>query len=443
MFKSLWDWVLTNVFKVKTQTTNQEIINNDQYVSNYKTIDKINFNAIFGNKLANYIMNDSTINVEGNNKRSELLNGIAQQVWKKGKKITSMALGTGGTALVPYAKNGKLYFNIVEQNRITIDSMDGNDITGATVLSEVKSINNMTTVTRYLRWTNYKIENSVLIITQNYTNEEGRVIPVPEFWADIKQEVRISGVEKVAVALLKSSKDNRRTDDKYGVPITYGSESTIEEIRECLRQIAREFELKNAFVGTDITMFKKDANGKYNLAQDGLYKTFNTGKDDFWQVFSPDIRESSYYARLKELYERLETEVGTSRGMLTRTETQNATATEIKMNMYDTFTIMDDMRTNIEETMDNFLYSCNVIANALNLSPMGDYEVQFDWDYSLMQDNQESFNELTAGVDKGVISKAELRNWIKPSETMEESEMAVSKIKEENPSVQDLLGTNE
>ena len=49
---------------------------------------------------------------------------------------------------------------------------------------------------------------------------------------------------------------------------------------------------------------------------------------------------------------------------------------------------------------------------------------------------------MLIGIDKGVIDKSELRQWMKPDETLEESEKAVEEIKEEEPNIKDLLGTN-
>ena len=37
-------------------------------------------------------------------------------MWKKAKKITSMAFGYGGVIIVPYVKGGKIYYNIVPQD---------------------------------------------------------------------------------------------------------------------------------------------------------------------------------------------------------------------------------------------------------------------------------------------------------------------------------------
>lgn len=436
MFKSIINYILTNVFKIKTESTTKEIENNQKYASEYERIDDINFTSIISNKLANYVMSDSTLNIEGDNARSELLNKLGQSMWKKGKKITSMSLGYGGVILVPYAKGGKLYYNIVPQNRLTIDKTDGDLITGATVLAEKKVIGSTINSTTYYRWTNYNIENGNLTILQQFSDEKGNKIPAPEFWKNIAESITITGVDRVAFGYIPSPINNRNANDKYGVPITYGCDATINEIKECLKQIAREYELKQAFVGADVSMF----NGKNALPQNGLFKKIDTGDDSFFEEFSPAIRDSSYYARLQELYQRLEKEIGTSAGILSEMKTQNATATEIKKAMYDTFTICDDMRSNIEKGLDDFFYSCNVIANAYNLSPQGEYSLSFDWSYALLEDTETEWNQLIYGVNNNIISKPELRNWLKPDETMEESQKAVEELEAKNPSVKDLIG---
>ena len=59
MFKNLIMWILQNIFKIPTQTTQKEVEENQKYASEYERIDDINFNSIFSNKLANYVINDS------------------------------------------------------------------------------------------------------------------------------------------------------------------------------------------------------------------------------------------------------------------------------------------------------------------------------------------------------------------------------------------------
>lgn len=441
MFKSIIQYILNNIFKINTQTTKKEIDDNSKYAQLYESIDDINFGAIFSNKLANYTISDSTMNIDGENARVDLLNKIGQSLWKKIKKPISMAYGYGGIALVPYVKGGKEFYNIVTQDRITIDSMEGELITGATILAEKKVISGTINQTTYLRWTNYKVENGNLTITQQFSDGKGNKIPTPEFWKDIQEVRTITNVDRVLFGYIKSPINNRKTNDKYGVPITYGCDATILEIKETMKQIIREYELKECFVGVDYTMFKADKNSKINrLPENGLYRLFDfDDKDNKFNVYDPPFRD--YTIRLQELYKRLEHEIGTSYGILSEVDSQNATATEIKRSMYDTFTICDDMRSNIEKGMEDFFYACNVLANAYNLSPQGEYELSFDWSYSLLEDTQQEWSQLIYAQNKGIVSKVELRQWLKPDETIEESEKAIKNIEETEPTTEELLGT--
>lgn len=437
MFKSIIQYVLSFLFKTNTQTTKKEIDNNSKYAQLYESIDDINFGAIFSNKLANYTISDSNMNIDGDNARVDLLNKTGQSMWKKAKKIVSMAFGYGGVIIVPYVKGGKIYYNLVPQSRLTIDETDGELITGATVLAEKKVINGTISQTTYLRWTNYKVENGNMVITQQFSDDKGNKIPAPDFWKDIQEVRTITNVDRVLFGYIKSPINNRRTNDKYGVPITYGCDATILEIKETMKQMIREYELKECFVGADVTMF----NGKNALPSNGLFKKIDSTSDDFFEVFDPQFRD--YTTRLQELYKRLEHEIGTSYGILSEVDTTNATATQVRRSMYDTFCLVDAMRENIEKGMEDFMYSANVLANAYNLSPNGDYELSFDWDYSLLEDSQETFNQMMYGVNKGIISKAELRQWLKPNETLEESQKAIDEIAESEPSADDLLGTRD
>ena len=436
MLKSIWMWILNKIFKVPTETKQKEVEDNQKYAVQYESIDNINFNAIFSNKLANYTVSDSNMNIEGDNPRTELLNLIGNSMWKKGKKITSMAFGYGGVFIVPYVKGNKLFYNLVPQNRVTIDVTEGDLITGATILAERKEITRGVGQTKtYIRWTNYRLENGNCVIEQKFSDETGQEIPAPDFWKNIVLKQTITNVDRALFGFVKSPINNRKTNDKYGVPVTYGCEATISEIKETMKQLLDEFRLKRPFVGADATMF----NGNNALPINGLFKKIDSTSDDFFEVFDPAFR--SYTERLQELYKRLEDEIGTSRGIISDMQTQNATATEIKRALYDTFNIVDDMRSNLEKGLEDFFYACNVLANAYNLSAQGDYEVSFEWSYSLIEDTQTEWSQLSYANNKGIISDVELRQWLKPDETLEESQKAIDEIKEQEPSIDDMLGT--
>lgn len=436
--KDLWDKILA-LFGVKTQTTEKSKNSNQFYNNAYEDMTRINYNAIFSNKLSNYVANESTLSIAEDNKRAAILSDVLKEVDKKKKKIVNRMLGTGGVVLIPYEYNGGLLFNIIPQFRISINEMQGNKIVNSTILSDIQIERKGTQTKMYYRWTNEEVIGNSLLIEQKYTNENGEPILKPEVYKEIKDRIIIPNVDRCLFGFFKSPVDNRKSKDDYGVPITYGCGSTINEIYEVLEQIKREYHLKEAFVGADKTMF----NGDDALPMNGLYRKVDSGTDDFWEVFDPAIRDSSFYTRLQELYERLEKQVGTSKGILTEVQTSNATATEIKRAMYDTYTIVEDTREQFEKGLADFMYACDVYANYYNLGPMGDYEVVYDWSYNLLENTQESWNQLVAGKNNGVVKDVELRQFLMPSETLEEAQKAIDEIKKSSPSVKDLLGNNE
>lgn len=432
MFKKLWDTVLV-LFGKKIEYNEETFNDNNKYTNNYENIKDINFTAIFSNKLANITVSDSTINVEGDNKRAELLQDVLKRLMKKLKKIVARELGTGGCIVVPYVANNKIYFDILAQNRLMINKAYGDDIVDCTILADVlvKGTN------KYYRWADYRLENNILTIKYRATSDNGPIqMNIVSEWENIPEEISINNVVKMPFMYVKSPVDNRKENDEYGVPITYGCEKQIDEILETLDQIIREFELKEAFVGADSTMF----NGNGALPSNGLFKKINAGEDSFFEIFSPEMRESAYYSKLMNQCAMLEKQIGTSKGILTERETNTATATEIKAAQKDTFDLVDDIRTELNEGILDFLDACDVLMNYYNLVPFGEYELKTDWDYSLIEDTTSAFNQLIQGINQGVISKIELRQYLKPDETIEESRQAIAEIEQNNPSVRDLLG---
>lgn len=435
MFQKFIMWIF-RLFNIQSQTTQKEVEDNQKYAVEYERIDEINFNSIFSNKLANYVINDSNVNITGENARVELLNKVLQSMWKKAKKITSMGFGYGGVILVPYVKSGKIYYNIVSQSRVTIDEVEGENIIGATIIADKKTVNKgIGNSKTYYRLTNYKVRNGNIEITQKFTDENGHEVAVPDFWKNIELKKVITGVDRALFGYIKSPINNRKTDDKYGVPITYGCDSTIAEIKETMKQLYREYKLKEAFVGADSTMF----NGKDSLPLNGLFKKVDAGDDNFFEVFDPAFRP--FTERLQELYQRLEHEIGTSRGILTEPLSSYQNTDETRRAMQDTASIIDAMRKNIEKGIEDFLYSANVLANAYNLTPQGEYKVNYDWSYYFIESTMDTWNQLLIGFNNGVVSKEELRAFIYPSETDEAREKVLNEIKKQEPSIEKILSS--
>lgn len=423
MLKTVWEYILRIFGIEKSNTTGEQLTENMDFTQIYEASEEMNFTAIFANKLSTLAMSESTADVVGNNGRVAFLDQCLGEAWAQMKRVVSRMLGTGGCIIVPYVRAGEIQFDILSQERMVIHEKQGSHIIRATILADsVKQKEK-----QYFRWVDYRVDEGNLYITNKVTDQWGNNAFL-EQWAEIK-DITITGVDRVLFAYFQSPVDSRRFGHEYGVPITYGCDGLIKEIFECFEQIRDEYRLKEVKIFADERMFQKDGKtGKYRMPSKVFFAAHGKESGDMIEVFSPEIRHSSYYERMQYLFGLLEKSVGTSKGILTAPESRGATATEIKAGLYDTYTMIGDMRTVIEKGVRDYLYACNVLANCYELAPMGEYGVRFDWSYEMIESSGETWGQLKDALDLGVKSKVELRQWLNPNETTDEARKVLDEL---------------
>lgn len=448
IFTRLIYWVKSLFGKTIGPKTENELLNSDRNKRRYEDTRRVNFDAIFAGSLANKAVNDCVMTVTDSNdsdsKRSVLISDTLTPAWDNIKGILTQALGKGGKFLIPYVIGDRIYISSVDQSRCAVNRVNGDgEITSLSVVAEIKEVGNKI----YQRIIDYTLENGGINIKTRVVNAEGGEVgfDVVAEWASITPEISIGNVDRMLVGYLKCPKDSRHEDQFYGVPITYGSEDIIAQLYECMDDIQREYKAKRVFVGADEMLFGKDN----KLPADGLFKKFQTGGaltgnngSAFWEVFDPEIRDSSYYNRFNSLCAMLEKSVGTSKGILTEPASFGATATEIKAANHDTFCLVSDIRKNIETCFDDLAYAVDVYAEFFGLSPAGaagDYKVTFDWDMSLVESSSETFNQLSELESRGLISGARLNSWV-TGQTMEEAQAEIDAVSKERQDSQTVAG---
>jgi len=74
---------------------------------------------------------------------------------------------------------------------------------------------------------------------------------------------------------------------------------------------------------------------------------------------------------------------------------------------------------------------------------MGDYEINYDWSYDLLENTQETFSQLIQGLNNNVVQEFELRQFLFPSEDIEESKKVVEEIREiKEPDIESIIGND-
>lgn len=414
VFDKLWNYILSIFGKRPVDRKAEK--NNSDYREKYEDVSRISFESILATSLSKRAVSDSTMTVKDaagkDSRRSEWISGGLMKVWSKNESVVAQTLGKGGKVLIPYVVDGKAYVDAIDQFRMRISSVRGDEITGASIIADIAYKDGKPVY----RLVDYTLDGNVHTILNRAATESGSPVELTEIpeWAGIEPEIVIHNVEHILFGFLKCPTDNRVDGQRYGVPITYGSEDIIRDLYTCLEDMRQEYRLKKPFVGVDDRMFGKDD----QLPRDGLFKRFaGTGlKDDkMWEIYDPAIRDSSYLARFQQLCGLLESSVGVSPGILTETRTANATATEIKQANAETFAYIDAIRANIETAFNQLAYALDVLAEYSGATPagaMGDWQINWDWDMSMMESSTETFNQLSELESRGLILPERLVSWV-------------------------------
>ena len=413
------------LFKKKMTEPIFESAEEAEWDRKYQDTLKTNFTEIFANRLTNYTLSGSSVSCD-----DPILDGVLQKAVAKWYKWVQMAYGVGRVFLIPYCIGTDIYTDIIPHGRAWVTNMRGDDIIGIGVLSDVRHKDKeiFARISSY----SWKPDQKTFTIENKAIRSGGAEVPLSilEEWKTIEPFLMIQNVDRPLFAFVDCPKDNRSTDRLQGAPITFGCDSTIKEILDCFEQYTEEFNLKQTWLGVDRAML--DKNGQPETSK--LYKTFiGKNTESLFEIFSPNIRDASYKARILDLFARLEKQVGTSSGILTPAETSNATATQVRRSMYDTLAIVDRMRSGIETAIDVLGYIYGVYLSLLGIAYDSNYIITKTWCKDMTIDRDQQFSEMMQAHGADAVKTSEIRQFIFPSETPEEAEAAVQEIRKSKP----------
>ena len=398
----------------------------------YRDLSQINFTEIFAVRLSNYALSCSTVSCD-----NEDIDRVLKKLMSKSGKWCPLALGVGRVYLVPYVIGDDVYVDCIPQSDVVTTAIIGDEVNAFLCVSETKTVGKNT----YSRLTEHIYDNKSKTYTvKNRAKraDNGADVPletVPE-WSDIEPEFIYTGIEQRPFGYVDSPKDNRDGDKNQGASILIGCKDTEREIRETIKQYEIEFDHKRSVLGVDRTMLDTDQmdrnGGRVAIAQQHILTSshgrLGEGGGDLFSVYSPDIRDSAYEARLLHLFARLEKQVGTSSGILTPADTSMATATQVRRAMYDTFAMVGRIRSSITLAIDHIAYGIKVMLEITGTRVPDGWKLSYDWSDDMVTDTTEQFAQISQGHSAGVLSDIEYRRFFFPNETEEEARKALEEI---------------
>jgi A118 family predicted phage portal protein len=421
--------------------------NPDKYVRDYEDIDRENITATIANKLGMLTFADSTCTIDDVGERSKLIAEVVDELFDKGAGIAAQAFGKGGKVFVPFVHNGHIDVQAISQNRMLVRRMDSDKIMDVSIMLDTCVVD----TEGYWLIADYTIDaNGVQTIRYRACTTSGAEVSlqhVPK-WQNVQPEIAIAGTDRALIGFLRCPVDNRKDMHVLGVPITYGAEKSIAELVEHIAIYRREFKLSRMMLGLDASLWRDFGRGKLDadgVTIDDVKRTAQDSDTPFvpveggvaldskapWQQYAPNIRFEAMEARYNSLLRRVEKDCGLSQGILTERQNVNyANKDEVRAAQYDTFSVIKAMRTAWEKAIKDLAYAVDVLAEFYGLTPGGardQYEIEYDWDMSMVESSAESFQQLSELQSRGMISKAELRQWVRGG-TIEEAQEAIDEI---------------
>ena len=407
----------------------------------------------------------------GDTARAEFLESQYKKLKKQLRKQIEYGIAKGGLVIKPYVITNQstnsegvnseivptteLEFDFVQADAFYPLAFDASGkITEAAFVQSKVEKNQIYRRLEYHKWEN----NTVTVVNKAYKSnnlrsnndldnvdlgEEIKLSEVPE-WKDLKEKTTVTNVTKPLFAYFKMPEAN--TIDPTSPLGVSGFSRAVKLIRDADMQYSRllwEYEAGEMAIDIDRDALRTDLDGvgnehtTVNHLQNRLYRKLDLGSNsDTYYPYAPSLRDANYINGLNTVLMRIEDVCGISRGTLSDSADVARTATELKILKQRSYQTNADIQASIEDALRDVIYVMNVYATLYEITPEGEYEVNFEWDDSIMVDINEEINKRITLQQNGLTSKLETRMWYF-GETEQQAREALAKVDEENQKAQE------
>ena len=284
--------------------------------------------------------------------------------------------------------------------------------------------------------TDMNLANSNNIRGASHLGNQVPLNTVPE-WSSLEPKTVIEDVDRLLLAYFKMPEAN--TIDPYSPLGVSGYSRVVQLIKDADMQYSRmlwEFEGGELAIDVDrdALKFVDDSEGGRTVLpqkQQRLFRKVDLNSEDTYNVFAPQLRDTSLVHGLNVILMRIEDATGLSRGTLSDINAQEAkTATELKILKQRSFSSNADIQYALQDALEDTIYIMDVYCTLYNVTPYGKYETSFEWDDSIVVDSESELSKRITLMQNGLASKLETRMWYF-GETENQARQALQQVDEE------------
>lgn len=367
--------------------------------------------------------------------RAEYLESQYKKLKKQLRKQIEYGIAKGGLVIKPYvvkneSKDAEITMDI-EFDFIQADSFYPLAFNAAGAITEAAFVqtkfqdNMIYRRLEYHKWQN----NTVEIINKAYKTKDmqnvkdvrttdylGTPIPlsdVPE-WAELSEKAVIKNVSKPLFAYFKMPEANTiDTTSPLGVSGYSRSVSLIKDADMQYSRLLWEYEAGEMAIDIDrdALNFEEGQGSKLGTLQERLFRKVDLGESNTFLPYAPALRDTSFIQGLNSVLMRIEDVNGLSRGTLSDVTQEAKTATEIKILKQRSYQTNSDIQQAIEDCLKDTIYIMNAYASLYKITAEGEYDVNFEWDDSIIVDVDMELQKRITLMQNGISSKLETRMW--------------------------------
>ncbi|MEG2717636.1 MAG: phage portal protein [Eubacterium sp.] len=383
-----------------------------KYDRNGKEVVKtMNLPAIISSELARLATSELETHIS-----DKKLDAYYQMVIADLRQCCELGCATGGIVFKPSIENDKIAVTYVQAESFFPTNYDAfGEITGAIFLDQIikgKII--------YTKVEEHELENNQYSI-RNYafenkadniddSNDIGKQIPLSNVseWEDLEEEWMCGGILSPLFGYFKMPGVNL-VDGKSPLGVSCFSKA-IDLIKQADLQYDRtiwEYEGSELAIDIDSTWLIQDGiTGKLELPKSGerLFRKLNMNdQTNAYNVFAPNIRDSSLFNGLNNLLKRIEFNCGLSYGTISDPSNVDKTATEIISSKQRLYSTVKDVQGALEDALNQLVYAMSVWCKIGGISPNIGQKVSFNWDDSIIIDKQIELATMQQDVSSGIL----------------------------------------
>ena len=201
------------------------------------------------------------------------------------------------------------------------------------------------------------------------------------------------------------------------------SKDTLKEIDKQYSRTLWEFEGTELAIDVDASILQPIENGIFKIPsrKKRLFRklSFDETKDKTYNIFSPEIRDTSLFNGLNEYLRQAENECGIAYGTLSKMDEIAKTATEIKSSKQDYYVTVSDIQFSMQNAFDDLIYGIYVLCKLYNIPVKSNYVVEHDWDDSILVDKESARNQALIERNADITSDVQ---YIMETRNMKEKE---------------------